>query len=393
MTTTIVRGAAVFDGDANDVRDADVVCTDGVITAIERSGQATVPADATVIDAEGAVLLPGLIDGHVHLVWSSGADPADDVERDGEQLTVVRAAANAHAQLLGGVTTIADLGSNWDVAITIARAVERGHVEGPTVLAAGRTVAMTGGHDPFWVNMCDGVDAVTRGVREQAFAGAGIIKTAATGGVYGRAHGERIGASELNADELRAIATESRRRGLRSTAHALGTEGILDAVRGGIDVIQHGVLLTEEVVAAMVEHGTVLSPTLSVYQAIAGGSAPDYAVAKAQEVVAAHERSMRMAFEAGVPIIAGTDAGSPGIPHPNLAAELRSLHEAGLPGVDVLKAATSRAADALGAAGRGRIRVGDAADLVLVAGDPLADPSVVGAPTHVVKDGRVVVGG
>lgn len=391
MTTTVVRGGVVFDGETDDLVAADVVCTDGVITEVDRSRRVRVDGDATVVDAAGAAVLPGLVDGHVHLVWSSGADPADDVERDGEQMTVVRAARNARAQLAGGVTTIADLGSNWDVAITIARAIERGHVEGPTVLAAGRTVAMTGGHDPFWVNMCDGVDAVTRGVREQAYAGAGIIKTAATGGVYGQAHGEDVGASELSADELRAIATESRRRGLTSAAHALGAQGILDAVRGGIDVIEHGVFLTDEIVEAMVEMGTVLCPTLSVYQTIAGGSAPDYAVAKAVEVVRAHTRSLQMAIEAGVPIIAGTDAGSPGIPHPNLAAELRSLHEAGLPAVDVLKAATSRAADALGAAGRGRIRAGDAADLVLVSGDPLADPAVVGEPTHVIKGGRPVV--
>lgn len=386
----LLRDAAVWDGESDDLVRADVACAEGVVTAVESPGSLTPDPDTVVVDLDGAALLPGLIDGHVHLVWSSGSDPADDVERDGEQLTVVRAAANARAHLAAGVTTIADLGSNWDVAITIATAIERGLVSGPTVLAAGRTVAMTGGHDPFWVNMCDGVDAITRGVREQVFAGAGIIKTAATGGVYGRAHGEEVGASELTAEELTALATETRRRGLRSTAHALGTEGIAAAVRAGIDVIQHGVFLTEEIVAAMVEHGTTLSPTLSVYRTIAAGSAPGYAVTKAAEVVQAHDESVRMAHRAGVPIIAGTDAGSPGMPHPSLARELACLAEIGLPGVDVLKAATSRAADALGAAGRGRIAVGGAADLITVDGDPLTEPTITTSPTRVIKAGRVV---
>lgn len=388
----LLRDAAVWDGETDDLVRADLACTDGLITAIEQPGTLSPDRGATVLDLAGEALLPGLIDGHVHLVWSSGTDPADDAERDGEQLTAVRAAENARAHLAAGVTTVADLGSNWDVAITIATAVERGLVTGPTVLAAGRTVAMTGGHDPFWVNMCDGVDAVTRGVREQAFAGAGIIKTAATGGVYGRAHGEEVGASELTAEELTALATESRRRGLRSTAHALGTEGIGNSVRAGINVIQHGVFLTEEIVADMVAQGTVLSPTLSVYRTIAAGSAPGYAVTKATEVVKAHDQSVRMAYEAGVPIIAGTDAGSPGMPHPSLARELACLSEVGLRGVDVLKAATSSAADALGAEHRGRIRIGAIADLITVPGDPLADPTLATSPTRVIKSGHLAKG-
>ncbi|MGO1975302.1 MAG: amidohydrolase family protein [Propionibacteriaceae bacterium] len=388
----LLRDAAVWDGETDDLIRADVACTDGVITAIEPPGTLTPDRDAVVLDLDGEALLPGLIDGHVHLVWSSGTDPADDVERDGEQLTAVRSAENARAHLAAGVTTIADLGSNWDVAITVATAIERGLITGPTVLAAGRTVAMTGGHDPFWVNMCDGVDAVTRGVREQVFAGAGIIKTAATGGVYGRAHGEEVGASEMTAEELTALATETRRRGLQSTAHALGTEGIGNAVRAGVDVIQHGVFLTDEIVAEMVTRGTALSPTLSVYRTIAAGSAPGYAVAKAAEVVKAHDQSVRMAYAAGVPIIAGTDAGSPGMPHPSLAGELAALADVGLSGVDVLKAATSRAADALGATNRGRIRVGAVADLITVPGHPLADPTLATSPSRVIKSGRLTKG-
>lgn len=385
----VIRDAAVWDGDSPDVTPADLVCDGGRVVAVEAARSTRPGADDTVVEADGSVVLPGLVDGHVHLVWSAGPDPAGVVEADGEQVTVLRAAENARAHLRAGVTTVADLGSNWDVAIAVARAVERGLVVGPRVLAAGRTVAMTGGHDPFWVNPCDGVDAVVRGVREQVFLGAGLIKTAATGGVYGRAEGEEVGASELTAEELTALAREAHRRGVKVAAHALGTDGIRDAVEAGIDVIEHGVFLTEEVAAAMAERGTALCPTLAVYRSLAAGGGPDYATAKAAEVVKAHDNAVHMAMEAGVPVVAGTDAGSPGMPHPSLEPELAALHECGLPPLDVLKAATSRAADALGA-DVGRIRPGAPADLVVLDGDPFTEPVVATRPRTVVARQRLV---
>lgn len=385
----VLRRAAVWDGESADLRDADVLCVDGRISAIEPAGTTRPAPEDEVVEMEGSALLPGLIDGHVHLVWSGGVDPADVVDRDGEQLTVLRAASNARAQLAGGVTTVADLGSNWDVSISVARAVDQGHLDGPRVVAAGRTVAMTGGHDPFWVNACDGPDAVVRGVREQVFKGAAIIKTAATGGVYGRAHGEEVGASELTAEELAALAHEAHRRGVKVTAHALGTEGIGHAVQAGVDIVQHGVFLTEEIAAAMAARGTVLSPTLAVYRSIADGGGPAYAAAKATEVVQAHQQAVQLALEAGVLVTAGTDAGSPGMPHPSLAAEMAALHECGLSPVDVLKAATSRVAEALGVDG-GRICVGARADLILVDGDPLTEPTVAAAPWGVISKQRIV---
>lgn len=375
-----------WDGDSADVRTGDIVCREGIITELKEPGTAVPQTDDQVLDLGDYVVVPGMVDAHVHLVWGSSRDPAAQVEADGEQLTAIRAAEHARAHLQAGVTTVADLGSNWDVSLAVAHAVREGHLAAPRVIATGRTVVMTGGHDPFWGNFCDGVDAVTRGVREQVFAGATIIKTCATGGVYGRAVGEEVGASEFTYEELKAVAHEARRRGVKSTAHALGTEGISNAVSAGINVIQHGVFLTEEVVAKMIEEGTVLSPTLSVYQTIASGSAPGYAIQKATEVVKAHQKSLEMAATAGVPIIAGTDAGSPGMPHPSLASELLCLSQAGLAPIDVLKAATSRAGDALGI-DAGRIRVGSPADMAVVAGDPLAYPVSAAQPHHVILRG------
>jgi imidazolonepropionase-like amidohydrolase len=386
----VLRDARVWDGVSSDLRSLDVVCRDGAVAETTPPGSARACDDDVELDLAGATVVPGLLDAHVHLVWSGDADPVGLVEREGEQLTLLRAAGHARDQLYAGVTTVRDLGSNWDAAIHVARAVDRGAIEGPTIVATGRTVIMTGGHDPFWGLACDGEDAVVRGVRTQVAAGAGVIKTAATGGVYGQAEGEDVGAGELTRDELRALVGEAHRRGRKVAVHALGTEGIRDAVAAGVDTVEHGVFLTEEIVGDMVRRGTVLCPTVAVYRRIADGLAPDYATAKAREVVDAHRASVTMAREAGVPIIAGTDAGAPGMAHPSLLDEVAVLLELGLTPLEVLRAATSGAADALGLPRVGRVAVGSPADLVVVDGDPLTDPLVLRSPWAVVRHEQVV---
>jgi imidazolonepropionase-like amidohydrolase len=299
---------------------------------------------------------------------------------------------NAREQLGAGVTTVRDLGSNWDIAITVARAVDRGVCEGPTVIASGRTVVMTGGHDPFWGIFSDGVDAVTRAVRQQVSAGAGVIKTAATGGVYGRPEGEAVGQSELSREELTALAAEAHRFGLRTAAHALGTEGIRNAVLAGVDTIEHGIFLTEEIVAAMRDRGTVLCPTLVTYRTLAEdpqGAIPDYAVAKARTVVDGHRESFAMALDAGVPMVAGTDAGACQLPHPALVDELLIMHEYGMPTAQALRTATAGAASALGRDDElGVVLPGARGDLVIIEEDPLADLSSLRRVWGVVRAGR-----
>lgn len=386
----ILRAAHVWDGTTADLRHCDVVCINGRVAAVADPGMASVGDDDVALDLDGATVVPGLVDAHVHLVWSGDTDPVGLVDREGEQITLLRAAGHARDQLRAGITTVRDLGSNWDIAIHVARAIDRGAIEGPTVIASGRTVIMTGGHDPFWGLPCDGTDAVVRGVRTQVANGADVIKSAATGGVYGQAEGEEVGASELTYEELAALTAEAHRRGRKVAVHALGTEGIRNAVAAGVDTVEHGVFLTDDIVESMARQGTVLCPTAAVYRRIAAGDAPDYAVAKAAEVVAAHRASVRMALEAGIDVIAGTDAGAPGMPHPSLVDEIEVLVDYGLPPLDALKAATSRAADALGRPSLGRIALGSAADFVIVDGDPLSDPGTLRSVWGVVKQEQIV---
>lgn len=387
----LLRGGTLWDGRHAELQpDTDILIEDSRITEV---GAGAADRDATVVDLDGRFVLPGLIDMHVHLVWSGSPDPAAVVEREGEQLTTVRAAMHAQAQVRSGITTVRDLGGNADIAITIARAVDEGLVEGSFVVAAGQTIIMTGGHDPFWGLASDGVDAVVRAVRRQVSLGARVIKVAATGGVYGRPDGEDVGQPELTLEELTAAVREAHRFGLRVAAHALGTEGIRNAVLANVDTIEHGNFLTEEIIDVMRRNGTALCPTLQIYRTIAGGptsGVPAYAVAKAQQAVQAHAESFAMARNAGIAIVAGTDAGSCATPHPALVGELVAMCELGMSSHDALLTATGTAADVLGRAGSvGRVAPNLQADLMVVDNDPREDVRALLDPYLVLRAGRV----
>lgn len=388
----VLRDCTLWDGTSEDVRrGVDVELQDGVVRSVLPAGRRRAD-DAVELDLAGRFVMPGLVDMHVHLVWSGGADPAATVAADGEHVTAMRTAANALAELHAGITTVRDLGSNWDLAVTLAAAVDSGALEGPTIVASGQTIIMTGGHDPFWGLASDGVDAVVRSVRRQVSIGAGVIKVAATGGVYGRPHGEDIGQSELTYEELAAAASEAHRFGLRVAAHALGTEGIRNAVHAGIDTIEHGTFLTEEIVKEMQQRGTALCPTLHIYRAIAElEGVPAYAQRKARTAVDAHRESFRMAWEAGIPIVAGTDAGSVLTPHPALVDELVVLREYGMSTADALRSATSTAGAVLGRQGQvGVVAPGAVADLLVLDGNPLDDLEALRTHHAVLRSGRPV---
>jgi imidazolonepropionase-like amidohydrolase len=389
----LLQDASLWDGVEPRVRTGiHVLVEGGQITRVTAGGLRG-PEGVPMFDLSGRYLMPGLIDMHVHLVWSGAPDPARVVNQEGEQLTTLRALANAQAELHAGITTVRDLGGNWDVALTVANAIDSGHVEGPQVVAAGKTIIMTGGHDPFWGIPSDSPDAVVAAVRRQVSLGARVIKVAATGGVYGRPHGEEIGQSELSLGELRVAADEAHRFGLKVAAHAVGREGIANAIRAGVDTIEHGNFLDEELIQEMLRRRTALCPTLAIYRRIAEGDTygvPGYAVAKAQQAVDAHRRSFRMALESGVPIVAGTDAGSCATPHPALVAELETMLSYGMPVEAVLSAATSAAAQVLGRSQLGAIEPGRMADLLVSDASPLEDLSTLRSPALVLKSGRAL---
>lgn len=347
-----------------------------------------------IYDYDGYYILPGLIDMHVHLIWSGGDDPARKVEEEGIQLALLHAAYNANKTLRAGITTVRDLGSNEDTVLSLAKAIDKGFVSGPRVIACGCTIIMTGGHDPFWGIQADGEVEVVKAVRRQVDKGAKVIKVSATGGVYGRIEGEDVGTSELTYKELKAICDEAHRFGLKVAAHVISESAILDCIRAGIDTIEHGHFLTEDAINQMIEKNIYWVPTLFIYKEIAkGDGVPEYAAEKSKRIIDKHRNAFLMGLKMNVPFAAGSDAGSPaGADHPSLLSELNAMVDYGCNTMTAIKSATLNAAKALGMEKYiGSLEIGKKADAVIVSENPLENISNLNKIVQVIKDGKMEI--
>ena len=389
----ILRGATLIDGTgAPPVRDRAVVVADRRIAGVvaDRS-----PRDGTVLDLGGLTLLPGLINCHVHLCLAGDADPSRTLADESFAATVVNAVVHAQRTVEAGVTTVRDLGGREYAEIAVRDGVRAGRIAGPRILCAGRAVCITGGHGWRMLGrQADGPDDLRRAVREQLRAGADVIKLIATGGVMTPGVDPR--AAQLTLEELRAGVDEAHRARRRAAAHAMADEGIAWCLDAGIDTIEHGVFLTEALATRMATQGTALVATLIAPHAIVeGGLAagiPEFAVTKSLALRERHLESFRLALGAGVTIAAGTDAGTPLNPHGSIVPELALMVAAGMAPLQVVRAATSVAAQVLGiAAETGSIAPGLAADLIAVEGDPATDIKALDAIRLVVADGRTVL--
>jgi len=326
--------------------------------------------DELVINAEGLTLLPGLIDCHVHITFSGLPDPSGRVSMTAADAALI-GARNAYETLLGGFTTVRSLGGLDNAEIALSRAQRAGIITGARIIPAGRVICMTGGHSHFWGREVDGPDEARKAAREQLKAGAEVIKLIATGGIL--TEGVDPGQAELTESEMRAAVQVAHRAGKKAVAHAQGADGIKNALEAGIDSIEHGIFLTEELIRHMVQHGTYLVPTLSAATKILEyGTAhgiPAYAVDKARRLASIRQSNIKNAIRSGVRIALGTDAGTPFNRHGDNFHELTLLVEYGLEPLQALNAATAQAADNIGLGNEiGRIQSGFRADLVLISG-------------------------
>lgn len=329
------------------------------------------------VEISNCTLLPGLIDAHVHLCLDGSPDPLGVLERTPDALLALRMARHARQTLLSGVTSVRDMGGKNGVDLVLRDAIRAGLILGPRMLASGKPIVMTGGHGWQMAREADGPHEVRKAAREQIKAGADLVKLMATGGVM--TPGVEPGSAQLTEEEIRAAVEEAHKSGRRTATHAQGTQGILNALRAGIDSIEHGVFLSQEAVSLMLEKGVPLVPTISALHCIeehgVEAGIPAFAVEKTKRLKADFLQSVRLAREAGVSVAMGTDAGTPFNRHGENARELELMANLGgfSPG-EAIKAATQVGARVLGLEKElGTIGEGKLADLIVVRGNPLEE--------------------
>jgi imidazolonepropionase-like amidohydrolase len=390
-------GGQIYDVQAAVFRRLDMAMEAGVI--VEQSPHGKPEEDDAIIDARGRYLLPGLIDCHVHLtIRSEDADPAAAATR-GDAAVALYAAEAAERTLLGGVTTVRDVGGWNYVEMALRDAVAQGLSAGPRMFLAGRLLSITtGGADyyPGMYEVANGPDDVRAAVRKQFARGADLIKVMATGAMLSPQN-EDARAVQYTPEELRTAVQTAADSFKRVAAHAHARQGILNAVEAGVASIEHGTFADEAVLRLMAERGTFLVPTMCTGPPMTGDPAlaaavPDHLRKRLLESQSIHRETVRLAHSLGVPIAMGTDAGTPGNHHGRNAEEcVLMVDEAGMTPQDAIRAATINAARLLGQEGRlGALSPGMLADVIGVDGDPTGDITELTRVALVVKGGKVV---
>ena len=397
-TPILLAPARVFDALAGVNREGWVVLVRGNrIAAVGPQAGVSVPPTARQIVLPGATLLPGLIDAHSHLLLHPYVEApfADQVLREPLALRVARATVAARRTLEAGFTTLRDLGTEGAgyADVGLAQAIEQGVIPGPRLFVATRAIVATGsygpgGFSPEWdmpqgAQEADGVDGLTRAVRDQIKHGATWIKLYADAGWGPEGETEPT----LTPGELAAAVAAATSSGRLVAAHARFPLGIERAVHAGVSTIEHGDSLTPEILALLKQRGVAICPTLTASEAGFIRNGWRKGVDPLPPELALKHRSFRAALAAGVMICNGSDVGA--FPHGENARELEALVEYGMTPVQALQAATIVDARALHLQDRGVIAPGLLADLVAVDGDPTRDIGVLHRVSMVVKDGVV----
>jgi len=370
----------LFDSKSGQMLTKQVVLIQGErITEVGPEGRIAIPAGARVIDLTRATVMPGFIDGHSHVFESAP-------EKGQTQLDVAFiAAASAEDCLLAGFTTMRDAGShgNGNADVAVRDAINRGEIIGPRL-----SVATSGIRLP---NDARGPDRARAAVRAQLKDGATHIKIYPSGGYSFTPEGVLEVTATLTLAELQAIVDEAHKNQLRVMAHTFGGQGLADAITAGVDTIEHGQGMTQELANVMVQKGLYYDPTIVRYSLASIEAADREKTGGKYSIVPIFERNVRMAIATkGLKVVFGTGVDGAMYPYGSQGREFEALVKYGMTPIRALQAATSLGAENMGWEDRvGAIEKGKFADLVAVTGDPLTDITELQRVKFVMKGGRV----
>lgn len=371
-----------------------MMADDDRILWIKPECEAQMDSEAEYISLDKEYVVPGFVDAHIHLFCDTGEEIDAKSENTRAAHHICQGVQHARQLLSSGVVACRDLGAFNGYTLGVRDSIECGETIGPKVIACGHAISTTGGHGFDISYEADGVDEVVKTVRRVIKEGADVVKFMVSGGV--NSPGSEPGPAEFTKAEIKAGVEAAHALGRKVAVHAHGNTAIRNCVEAGVDSIEHGVFMTEDIMDQMIEKGIYLVPTLCApYYAVNEGlkqepDNPDHA--KSKEVLQLHRDMLKKCADKGVPIAFGTDAGSPFDPYDEAAYEMVLMTKAGLTSYQALKAATSGSAELLGIGkDYGTLEAGKKASFVCLSDNPLENIETVAQEKEVYLDGKKVV--